>query len=441
MLQFSQQPRGRSLKELQNSSSNRWGLHALLLSCTIVLLGTLSLPACGRVRPQAPCFSKNCPTGSTCNPSTGTCDSSTKCTRCTIPEDCFGGERCISGCCQKSTTFEPNSSDAGEWYENASLPQESHSDKMVSARPEESHRQVESSSSSEPTVNQETSNPATEPVTSLPDRPKPPERRSPPNHHCDKRFLSIPTKPRTGESWQITFRDTPGYVYIGLSIQGPAKPSTHFLGHQKLNGVHHWKYRIVGQHKGVYALSFTADKGKRKIAICKIEVLQGKQGPCTPNCKGVLCGGNDGCGGKCQGSHRTKHGGINDCRLNGDCGCGKEDNGNMVCGSNGKCIVRCSCDCLPPQSVAAKDLVGLNRADACKMLFKKSGDPTVWDYKRDVSLCPLDRDPQGADRCTKCPPCHRDHPTACPWKAWCTCRDPRWVSGYRKKCCANGHCF
>ena len=44
------------------------------------------------------------------------------------------------------------------------------------------------------------------------------------------------------------------------------------------------------------------------------------------------------------------------------------------------------------------DVVALDRSGSCELIFRDSGDPTVWDYDNDVSLCPLDHDPVGADR-------------------------------------------
>ncbi|MBN1774570.1 MAG: hypothetical protein JXB32_25140 [Deltaproteobacteria bacterium] len=164
-------------------------------------------------------------------------------------------------------------------------------------------------------------------------------------------------------------------------------------------------------------------------------------GPCVPSCDGVPCGGDDGCGHPCSGGWRTEHGAVSDCRSPGDCGCGVEDNGNMECTGDGLCRVRCSCDCLPPQDRPASAVAGLDRAEACALVFRESGDPTVWDAATGTALCPLAYDPVGEARCRECPPCHRNHPPECGWAEWCTCRDPRWIDGYRSECCAAGGDF
>lgn len=164
---------------------------------------------------------------------------------------------------------------------------------------------------------------------------------------------------------------------------------------------------------------------------------------CVPDCNGVPCGGDDGCGTPCSGGHRDANGAVSDCRVPGDCGCGVEPNDNMLCTGSGMCRIHCSCDCLPPQERLAADVAGLDYGGACTLVFQQSNDPSVWDYTNNVPLCPVDHDPQGAARCTECPPCHRDHPPACSWDDWCTCRDPRWIDGYRTECCAAGpqYCF
>ncbi len=265
---------------------------------------------------------------------------------------------------------------------------------------------------------------------------------------CDKRFGVPPQPIDAAKALAVSFSDTSPYVYIGLEATGPGSPATSFDGVSSTGTpkTWTWSYQVTGHAAGVLSLTFTRDNGT-PVGSCQLRVV-GQGGPatdggtaCTPSCAGVICGGDDGCGTPCSGGYRDLHGGVSDCRLAGDCGCGKEDNGNMECTGGGKCRVRCPCDCLPPQDLAPASVAGLDRAGACTMVFKNSGDPTVWDAASNAPLCPVAQDPQGVDRCTLCPPCHRDHPPACSWSAWCTCSDPRWYSDYSNQCCAAGAQF
>jgi hypothetical protein len=170
-----------------------------------------------------------------------------------------------------------------------------------------------------------------------------------------------------------------------------------------------WSYTVTGAASGVLEMTFVADPANQEIARCSVWVREGpapdvaqrtrrSRTPASPtrgataeraapNCRGVPCGGDDGCGTPCSGSHRDAHGAVSDCRAPGDCGCGVEDNGNMVCGDDGQCVIRCSCDCLPPQRRPASAVARLDRAGACLLVFRESGDPTVWDAVNGRPLC------------------------------------------------------
>ncbi len=268
---------------------------------------------------------------------------------------------------------------------------------------------------------------------------------------CDARFSFDLDPAIAGAPLEVSFTDDPGHVYIGLDVTGPGSPSAEFL---EVGGAgpYTWRFRVTGLVAGILDISFTIDEGE-VLATCQHRVVVGEipdGGPapdadsaCVANCNGVPCGGDDGCGTACSGGWRDDHGAVSDCRAGGDCGCGVEPNDNMQCTGSGMCRIRCSCDCLPPQDRTATAVAGLDHAESCRLVFRESGDPTVWDVETDSPLCPLDHDPSGAARCTECPPCHRDHPPSCDWDQWCVCRDARWIDGYRADCCAAGdaYCF
>jgi len=273
---------------------------------------------------------------------------------------------------------------------------------------------------------------------------------------CDARFSFDPPVWREGTPVLVSVTDTPGYTNVELRLAGPGAPSAAWVGVTG-TGPYTWTWRVTGHAAGVLELAFHADPDAVRLASCRVRVEPGggadgdadadvdadDGGPCVPRCDGVPCGGDDGCGHPCSGNWRNEHGAVSDCRAPGDCGCGVEDNSNMECVESGLCRVRCSCDCLPPQDVPPSAVAGLDHTAACALVFRESGDPTVWDAARGTPLCPLDHDPVGAARCSECPPCHRNHPPECGWAEWCTCRDPRWVEGYRAECCAAGgeFCF
>ncbi len=224
-----------------------------------------------------------------------------------------------------------------------------------------------------------------------------------------------------------------------------------------IEGRYTWSFEITGHRGGVLDMTFRADPERTVYSRCSVFILGGDPtdagtdaadtgrvdtgGPCVPSCADKLCGEDDGCGTACSGGHRDAHGGVSDCRVPGNCGCGVEPNDNMQCQSDGRCIIRCSCDCLPPQHRTGEEVAGLTHSESCALVFRESGDPTVWDFATDTPLCPLGYDPSGAARCTECPPCHRNHPPECTYEQWCTCRDPRWIEGYRTECCPMGICF
>jgi hypothetical protein len=279
---------------------------------------------------------------------------------------------------------------------------------------------------------------------------------------CDARFEVGPAY--SDAPILVSFTDTPGYTNVGLRVRGPGAPVASWGG-VRGSSPFTWSYTVTGAASGVLEMTFVADPANQEIARCSVWVREGPApdvaqpdatvtdtgvadarrdgGACRPNCRGVPCGGDDGCGTPCSGSHRDAHGAVSDCRAPGDCGCGVEDNGNMVCGDDGQCVIRCSCDCLPPQRRPASAVARLDRAGACLLVFRESGDPTVWDAVNGRPLCPLAYDPVGAARCSECPPCHRNNPPECGWDAYCTCRDPRWIGEYRNRCCAAGaaYCF
>lgn len=278
------------------------------------------------------------------------------------------------------------------------------------------------------------------------DGPRPPADASPPLP-CDPRFELPPPPLDASEALTVRFRDTTPWANVELTAAGPGAPQAAFGGVTSAGTpkTWTWTYTVSGHAAGVLELTFTRDHGEA-VASCQARVVGTSVdagSTCTPSCAGVICGGDDGCGTPCSGGHRDQHGAVADCRLAGDCGCGQENNDNMQCTSGGQCRVRCSCDCLPPQDVSPQTVQGLDRAGACRVVFQNSGDPTVWNAAAGQPLCPVDHDPVGAARCTECPPCHRDHPPACSWEAWCTCSDARWVSDYQSQCCAAGaqYCY
>jgi hypothetical protein len=267
---------------------------------------------------------------------------------------------------------------------------------------------------------------------------------------CDERFTVVPDPAEDGGLVAVSVTDTTPYVYVDLVVSGDGSPVITW-GDVTGEGPWTWSWSVSGHAVGQLDMVFTADEGATQIASCSVWVVTGSgstdddddTGPCEPDCAGTICGGDDGCGTPCSGGHRDDHGAVSDCRSGADCGCGVPDNTNMECTGDGLCRVRCSCDCLPPIDRSPADVAGLDHAGSCELIFRDSGDPTVWDYDNDVSLCPLDHDPVGADRCTECPPCHRDHPPSCDWDAYCTCNDERWYDGYSTECCAAGaeYCY
>ncbi len=284
------------------------------------------------------------------------------------------------------------------------------------------------------------SQPATDSDEQLPELP------------CDPEFTGIEPNPaQSGRVLTVAVSDDVGWVYVGLSVSGSGAP-TSSLDEVSGEGPWTWTWSVTGHEPGQLAMRFTADEGSTEIASCRVWVVEGSDsgdppapdtGPCVPDCSEALCGADDGCGTPCAGSHRESYGGASDCRSTGYCGCGVEPNDNMECTSGGMCRVRCSCDCLAPVDRAPEDVQHLDYPGACELVFRESGDPTVWDYENDRSLCPLDHDPVGDARCSECPPCHRDHPPSCDWEDWCTCTDHRWYDEYSDECCAQGeeHCY
>ncbi len=272
---------------------------------------------------------------------------------------------------------------------------------------------------------------------------------------CDRRFTVRPTPSYAAAPILVDFTDSAGYTSIALRPSGPGMPTVEYLG-VRGTAPFVWSFRVGGLAAGVLDFAFMADPGAATvIATCRLAILPGAppdggtssdagidaDARCVPRCVGVPCGGDDGCGNRCAGTYRDRHGAVSDCRVPGDCGCGIEPNDNMVCGDDGMCVIRCSCDCLPPQRRMPSAVAGLDHAGACRLVFRESHDPTVWDEVGNRPLCPLDHDPVGTARCVECPPCHRDHPPSCPWNSWCECRDTRWVTEYRTMCCAAGSTF
>jgi len=266
---------------------------------------------------------------------------------------------------------------------------------------------------------------------------------------CDDRFSVVPDPAQEGASVSVAVTDTIPYVWVDLSVSGSGAPTASGVDVTG-EGPWTWSYAVTGHAVGQLDMEFTADEGATLVATCSVWVVEGggasdddDSTPCEPDCTGTMCGADDGCGTPCSGSHRTDHGAVSDCRNGVDCGCGVAPNDNMVCTDTGMCRVHCSCDCLPPIDRTPQDVAALDHAGSCELVFRDSNDPTVWDYATDTSLCPLDYDPVGDERCTVCPPCHRDHPPNCGYDTYCTCYDERWYDDYSAECCAAGaeYCY
>lgn len=280
----------------------------------------------------------------------------------------------------------------------------------------------------------------------------------PPPLPCDDAFSLTPTNP-TLDTFSVAVTHDQPLTFIDLSADGPA-PATIVHTDTTGSGPSTWTFTISGHAEGIYTLRF----GSRDVATdpltihaeCQVAVQEGggsgvdpsaggggsdSDGTCT--CADKACGEDDGCGTPCSGGHRDAMGAVSDCRVEGNCGCGVEPNDNMVCSGSGMCTVRCSCDCLPPIDKTAAEVAGLDFAGSCALVFEESGDSTVWDYTNGVALCPLGYDPQGAARCTECPPCHRPSSPECEWSQWCTCTAPDYYPEYSQTCCDAGpeHCY
>ncbi|MFK7999680.1 MAG: hypothetical protein AB8H86_08785 [Polyangiales bacterium] len=230
---------------------------------------------------------------------------------------------------------------------------------------------------------------------------------------------------------------TSGLTNINLRTSGAGAPVARFDELESDEPPFQWRFIVDGHAPTRLTLELVADPEERVYGTCTVRVNGGSDGgtqdggtpdadtdvSCVPNCSDSLCGEDDGCGRPCAGGHRDAHGGVSDCRLAGNCGCGVEPNDNMECTGEGMCRIRCSCDCLPPQVRSAEAVAGLNHGASCTLVFRESGDPTVWDSANERALCPTDYDPGSDAHCNECPPCHRSR-DQCGLERWCECTDP-----------------
>lgn len=260
---------------------------------------------------------------------------------------------------------------------------------------------------------------------------------------CDDDWM-VPRVAREGEPLIARFvHATQGLTHVEMRVSGGGSSVLEDV--ESGSAPFRWRFRIMGHRAPSIRIEFVADPDESVYGVCELGVEPASEdggvpdtgmpdtgmdtgGECVPDCSDKLCGEDDGCGTPCTGSHRRDHGAPTDCRLPGNCGCGVEPNDNMECTGDGMCRIRCSCDCLPPQLRSAEAVAGLNHAASCTMVFRESGDPTIWDAERGVALCPVGYDPSSAAHCTECPPCHRSR-DACGLASWCECVDP----GYRAR--------
>ncbi|MEM6291992.1 MAG: hypothetical protein AAGA54_12030 [Myxococcota bacterium] len=271
---------------------------------------------------------------------------------------------------------------------------------------------------------------------------------------CDDTFIIDPADP-TLDAIYVEVSHPDPLPYVDLSAAGPNQPTISFIDVVG-SKPYAWAWEITGHVPGVYTLAFgnRADEAAPVVqhSTCQIRVESGGTtasggGSATGNgdcsCADKSCGEDDGCGTPCSGGHRDANGAVSDCRLEGNCGCGVEPNDNMQCTGDGLCRVRCSCDCLPPIDKTPAEVAGLDFGGSCALVFEESGDSTVWDYANGVPLCPLDYDPEGAARCTECPPCHRPQAPECDWAQYCTCTAPMYYAEYQQTCCNAGpeYCY
>lgn len=260
---------------------------------------------------------------------------------------------------------------------------------------------------------------------------------------CDDGF-AIEGSARTGTPLVVRFtHPTAGLTNINLRTSGDGSPSSRFDELESDEAPFRWRFIVEGHAQTRLELELVADPEERVYGTCSVRVLEDGAGDggtrdagadaeegdsCVPTCGDKLCGEDDGCGTPCAGGHRDAHGGVSDCRLGGNCGCGVEPNDNMECTGDGMCRIRCSCDCLPPQLRSAEAVAGLDHGGSCTLVFRESGDATVWDSVNERALCPTDYDPGGDAHCSECPPCHRGR-DQCGLESWCECTDP----GYRAR--------
>ena len=265
---------------------------------------------------------------------------------------------------------------------------------------------------------------------------------------CDVGFDWTPDPGRVRSPFVASYANPAGYAYVGLELSGASNVRAEFAGHDGSGAQNVWTFRVdAGLVVGRYTMTFQTNVGHpdgtpiEDIAACDFWVIEGSGGDvgvpndtgCTPSCAGVICGGSDGCGGFCTGGRRATLGASSDCRGNGDCGCGVRGQAdNMQCTGDGRCRVRCECDCLPGGSslIDAADVVGMDFSASCALALERSGDPTVWDYTNGVPLCPTGDLPDDANNCDVCPPCHRLEPPNCSLEAYCACVDPAYRENF-----------
>ena len=85
---------------------------------------------------------------------------------------------------------------------------------------------------------------------------------------CDSRFSFSQNPVTAGSDFTVTFKDTPGYVYIGMDVTGPGSPVASDL---KISGAgpYSWSWKVSGHGAGTLKLTFTKDNGT-PVASCQI---------------------------------------------------------------------------------------------------------------------------------------------------------------------------